>query len=121
MEKERVESIRLLGDRLADYVSTENDRRFFRGFFTEQRYDFFRTLLIKANVANVRRGRPPIIMLDAYLDVFEEGDEVARSDWRLARDLVLIRMVEQLYAQGWLGKNPDAIPEPEAPEATPAE
>ena len=43
--------------------------------------------------------------------VFEEGDEVARPDWRLARDLVLIRMVERLYQLGWIGKNPDAIPE----------
>jgi CRISPR-associated protein Cst1 len=44
-----------------------------------------------------------------YVTVFEEGAELARSDWRLSRDLVLIRMVEQLYAFGWFGKNPDVL------------
>ena len=111
MEKDRVESIRKLGDGLADYVSSQNDRRFFRDFYSEQRYDYFRTALIKANLAQVRRGKSPIITLDPFIEVFEEGDEVARSDWRFARDLVLIRMIEQLHVQGWLGKNADAIPE----------
>lgn len=110
MEKDRIEEIRKLGDQLADYVSGENDRRFFRDFFTERRYDPFRTALIKANLAHVKRGNPPFITLAPYIDVFEAGDEVARSDWQLARDLVLIRMIERLYQLGWLGKNPDAIP-----------
>jgi len=111
MDKEHIEQIRSMGDRLADYVSGQNDRRFFREFFSVQRYDYFRTALIKANLAHVRRGNPPIITLDPYIEVFEEGSELARSDWRLARDLVLIRMVERLYEQGWLGSNVDAIPE----------
>lgn len=110
MEKDRIEAIRTMGDRLADYVTNENDRRFFRDFFTERRYDYLRTTLIKANIAQVRRGRPPIITLDPYIVVFEEGDEVARSDWQLARDLVLIRLIERLYEQGWLGSNADVIP-----------
>jgi len=111
MDKERIEQIRMMGDRLADYVSGQNDRRFFRDFFTVQRYDYFRTGLIKANLAHVKRGNPPIITLDPYIEVFEEGHELARQDWRLARDLVLIRMVERLYEQGWLGSNVDVIPE----------
>lgn len=110
MEKDRIEAIRNLGDRLADYVSSQNDRRFFRDFFTERRYDYFRTALIKANIAHVRRGNPPLIALDPYIAVFEEGDEVARADWQLARDLVLIRMIEQLHQKGWLGTHPDALP-----------
>jgi CRISPR-associated protein Cst1 len=110
MEKDRIEEIRKLGDQLADYVSGENDRRFFRDFFIERRYDPFRTALIKANLAHVKRGNSPFITLDPYIEVFEAGDEVSRSDWQLARDLVLIRMIERLYQLGWLGKNPDAIP-----------
>lgn len=112
MDKERIEQIRTMGDRLAEYVSSQNDRRFFREFFTVQRYDFFRTALIKANLAHVKRGNPPIITLDPYIVVFEEGDELARPAWRLARDLVLIRMVERLYEQGWLGSNVDVLSEP---------
>ena len=112
MDKERVQEIRGLGDRLAAYVNDENDRRFFTTFYAEQRnYNVFRNALLKANVAHVKRGNPPLITLDPYITVFEEGDEVARPDWRLARDLVLIRMVERLYQLGWIGKNPDAIPE----------
>lgn len=110
MEKDRIEEIRKLGDQLAAYVNGENDRRFFRDFFTERRYDSFRTALIKANLAHVKRGNPPFITLDPYIEVFEAGDEVARSDWQLARDLVLIRMIERLHQMEWLGKNPDAIP-----------
>jgi len=109
MDKERIEEIRKMGDGLAEYVSGQNDRRFFRNFFTEGRYDYFRNALIKANLAHVKRGNPPIITLDPYIQVFEEGDEVSRPDWRLARDLVLIRMVEQLHKLGWLGSNLDAI------------
>jgi CRISPR-associated protein Cst1 len=111
MDKERIEEIRKMGDGLADYVSGQNDRRFFRAFFTENRYDYFRTALIKANLAHTRWGNPPVITLDPYIQVFEEGDEMASPTWRLARDLVLIRMVERLYQQGWLGSNVDVIPE----------
>lgn len=110
MNKERIQQIRELGDRLAAYVSGQNDKRFFAAFF-EPRYDYFRTRLISANLAHVRRANPPLITLDPYIEVFEDGDETARSDWRLARDLVLIRMIEQLFQQDWLGSHPEAIPE----------
>lgn len=117
MDKGRIQQIRELGDRLAAYVSQENDRQFFAAFF-QDRYDYFRTALIKANRAHVRRGNPPLITLDPYIAIFEEGDEIAASDWRLARDLVLIRMIEQLYQQGWIGSHPEAIPEvSEEPES----
>ncbi len=109
MEQERIEEIRKLGDRLAEYVSVENDRRFFQAFLRESRYPYFRSLLLKANLATVRRGNPPLITLDPYIAVFEDGDEVARSDWSFARDLVLIRMIERLHETGWLRKNSDAI------------
>lgn len=111
MDKERIEEIRGMGDRLAGYVAGQNDRRFFRNFFVLRRYADFRNELIKANLACVRSGKPPLITLDPYVRVFEEGNELARPDWQLARDLVLIRMVEQLYQQGWLGSNVDALPE----------
>lgn len=110
MDQDRIQHIRELGDRLADYVRQENDKRFFRDFF-EHRYSYFRMALIRANLAHVQRGKPPLITLEPYIAIFEEGDEIAAPDWRLARDLVLIRMVEQLYQQEWLGSHPDAIPD----------
>ena len=111
MEKERIEEIRKMGDQLADYVSSQNDRRFFREFFHQRRPSDVRTLLIRANLEHVRRGNPPIIKLDPYIEVFEEGYGLERPDWWLARDLVFIRMIEQLHEQGWLGENPDLVEE----------
>ena len=111
MEKERIEEIRKMGDQLANYVSSQNDRRFFREFFHQRRASNVRTLLIRANLEHVRRGNPPIITLDPYIEVFEEGYGLERPDWWLARDLVFIRMVEQLHKQGWLGENRDLVEE----------
>lgn len=111
MEPERIEEIRKLGDRLATYVQKENDKRFFLNFYKFQRYDDFRTLLVRANLKCVRAGREPLIELDPYLTVFEEGDEVMRPDWRFARDLVLIRVIECLHARHWFDANPDALPD----------
>lgn len=111
MEKERIEEIRKMGDKLANYVRSENDRRFFRDFFHQQNPYNIRTLLIRANLAHVRRGNPPILELDPYIEVFEEAYGLEKPDWWLARDLVFIRMVEQLYEHGWLGKNPDLVEE----------
>jgi CRISPR-associated protein Cst1 len=119
MEAEKIEQVRHLGDALAAYVREQNDKRFFRAFYTENRYGFLRNSLIKANTAHVKRGNPPFLTLDNYLTVFEDGDDLAGNDWRLARDLVLIRMVEQLHHNGWLGIHQDAIPEVE--EETAAE
>ncbi|BCX02776.1 MAG: CRISPR-associated protein Cst1 [Candidatus Roseilinea sp.] len=112
MDKTRIEHIRALGDRLADYVAAENDRRFFRAFYSEQNYALLRNALLKANTNAVRRGKPPLITFDQFIEVFEEGEDIAYKDWKLARDLVLIRMIERLAA--WLSDNADALPEPSA-------
>ena len=115
MDRERIEQIRRLGDTLAEYVNRENDRRFFRQFLTEGRYAYLRMALIKASTAQVRQGRPPLITFDQFIAIFEEGEDLPYRDWSLARDLVLIRMIEQLYDLGWLQEHKDALPE-ELPE-----
>lgn len=111
MNKERIERIRVLGDCLAAYVAQENDRKFFMAIYTENRYGFFRNALIKTDLAWVKKGNPPLITLDSYLEVFEEMDSVASSDWRLSRDLMIIRMIEELYRLNWLQKNKDVMEE----------
>lgn len=111
MDSERIENIRKMGDALASYIRAQNDKRFFRTFYVENRYGYLRNALIKANTAYVKSGHEPFLTLDNYLSVFEEGEDLPYSNWRLARDLVLIRMVEQLYQNGWLGDHQDALPE----------
>lgn len=111
MDETRIQHIRDLGDRLAEYVNSQNDRRFFRTFLQARRYEDIRLALINATVAEVRRGRPPLVAFDPYIAIFEEGTDLPHADWRLARDLVLIRMVERLYALGWLVQHPEELPE----------
>lgn len=112
MDESRIKEIRSLGDTLAAYVKSQNDRRFFRNFYGESRYPNFRSLLIKANTEYVKRGNPPFLNLDAYMTVFEDGEELGKSNWNLARDLVLIRMIEKLYAgENWFQQNKDVFPE----------
>lgn len=112
MQQERIDTIRSLGDVLAQHVMSENDRKFFHSFMTAQRYDELRAILIKASTAQIRSGRPPLIDFESYIRVFEEGSELPYSDWRLARDLVLIRMIERLHQMGWLQEHPDELAEP---------
>ncbi len=111
MDKERIGAIRDLGDRLANYIHGTNDKKFFRGFFTEQRYGYFSTLLQKANLNWVKQGNAPLLIFDPYIEVFEEGKNLPYYNWRLSRDLLLIRMIEQLYEKGWLGNNEDVLVE----------
>ncbi len=110
MTDDRVAILKELGDKLADYTRHQGGKRFFRQFFTTQRSNDFLTLLNKTNIEYTRykRGAETLFTLDGFLTVFMEGEEVLRSDWRLMRDLVLIRMVEQL--RDWIAANEDAIP-----------
>ena len=111
MKKVRIEAIRDFGDRLANYVKEANDKTFFRRFFMEQRYDFFSTLLQKANLNWVKKGNAPLMTFDPYMEIFEEGVNLPYYNWRVTRDLLMIRMIEQLYEKGWLGGNEDALEE----------
>ncbi|MEW6623321.1 MAG: type I-B CRISPR-associated protein Cas8b1/Cst1 [Bacillota bacterium] len=111
LNKDRIENIRTVADKLASYVFENNDRKFFRNFFTEQKYEYFRAILLKANFYTVKQGKEPLINFEPYLDIFEEGEELAYKDWRLARDLLLIRMIEQLHYKGWFAKNLDVLTE----------
>jgi len=67
MDKKRVEQIRTMGDQLAEYVNSQNDRRLFREFYMTQSYNYLRVALIKANVAHVKRGNAPFITLDPFM------------------------------------------------------
>ncbi|WP_322816436.1 type I-B CRISPR-associated protein Cas8b1/Cst1 [Chloroflexus sp.] len=111
MTDDRVAILKELGDKLADYTRKQGGKRFFRQFFTVQRSDHFLSLLNKTNIDYTRytQGRETLFTLDSFLTVFMDGEEVLRSDWRLMRDLVLIRMVEQL--RDWIAGNPDAVPD----------
>lgn len=118
MDKSLLEDIRQLGDKLGRYVQETGDKQFYGGFFAENRYDHFRDLLMRVNRRRLKANVEPIITLDEFFAVFEsEVEGVPRYDrWKLARDLVLIRMTEFLYKAGKLQDFTDAIPEVEETE-----
>ncbi|GAB4495739.1 MAG: CRISPR-associated protein Cst1 [Anaerolineales bacterium] len=105
MEDTRIQHIRNLGDALATYIVTQNDKKFFNAFWMTRSYGEMRMALLRASNAEVRRGNPPIITLDQFLAIFEMGENIPHADWKLGRDLVLIRLFEQLHAQDWLQHN----------------
>lgn len=110
MEKNRIEQIRILADALADYISQENDQRLFTRLLYVKRYDDLRIALIKASQASVRLGKPPLVTLDGFVEVFEVGNDLPYADWKLGRDLLLIRLIEQLYQKSWLQTHVDQLP-----------
>jgi CRISPR-associated protein Cst1 len=111
MDDIRIGHIRDLGDRLARYARQQDNGSFFRSFLTATRYDHLRDALVTANYRQVRGGGEPLIRFEQFLEVFEQGEELSRRDWKLARDLVLIRMIEQLHQDPprWFSK--EALPE----------
>lgn len=111
----RINHIREIGDQLAEYVNEENDKKFFSAFYSEYRYDAIRNALIRVNHSKLKQGKPPLIKFEQFIEVFEEVDDKGRSDWRLARDLVLIRMIERLYDLKWIEKHVEEISEMNKP------
>lgn len=111
MDEEQIEQIRSLGDKLADYTRHQGGKRFFRAFFTTQKTYRFLDLMMKTNIDYVRfkQGQDVLFNVEGYIELFMDGIEVLKPNWWLARDLVLIRMVEQL--KDWIANHPDALSE----------
>jgi CRISPR-associated protein Cst1 len=113
MDSARIEAIRKLADMLADEIVTENDRRLWWALYSADAYLKGRRAIIQASHRRLKRGLPPIVSFDEFLEVFEEGEELPRVDWRLAWDLVLIRTIERLYHTKWFEKNRDVLTDEE--------
>ncbi len=119
MEKARIDKIRELGDSLSKYISQHDDRRLLRALYQAKDYRAFRINLLRA-ISTHRGGEEPLVPFDTYIKVFEENDEFERTDWNLARDLLLIRVFEQLHHAHKLDELADAL-EPESATETNAE
>jgi CRISPR-associated protein Cst1 len=111
MDETRIVAIQTFADRLAEHIRTKNDRRLFRNLCMTDNYAGFRNGLIKASVARVKADQPPLTSFDEFVLVFETPDAWPRIDRRLAIDLVLIRLFEQLYQKGWFKEQADVIEE----------
>ncbi len=124
MTQDRIETIRQLAGELAHEIHTNNDRRLYRQLIGlvsgTDGYSAFRALLIRAIRERLRRTNQLLLTFDDYLLLFEEGEGFPRADWRLVRDLVRIRVLEQLHQAGFFAEAPDLLeetPEGESEEA----
>lgn len=98
MEKARIEAIRTLGERLAQYVKETGDQGFLNDFYSQQRGDYFRNVLLRAARKAGNRNDTPLFRFDDFCTVFLSYDgEEALFDWKFARDLLFLRMLEWFY------------------------
>ncbi|HSV32263.1 MAG TPA: hypothetical protein VLH40_09630 [Atribacteraceae bacterium] len=116
MDERRIEAIKRFADRLAEHISQTNDKGLFRGLVYSQRPWEVRNALTKAQRNQAKDYGRLLFGLEEYLDVFEADSAVGFGDWSLSRDLISIRLVEQLYSKGFFSRedNRELLTEPEA-------
>lgn len=95
MDPERIELLRTLGARFADYA---RDRRaFFYQFSREESYAKWRRLLLRAADDHARFTGQTLISMDEFVEAFTAPvGEI--NDWRLARDLVTLALIDARVA-----------------------
>jgi hypothetical protein len=109
MDRERIEIIQRMGDRLAEYIK-EEDSRLFKQLFTARSEYHLRFVLLKA--ANAASG--VLLPYAEFIEVFFVDDgETLRSDWSLARDLLMVRIIELLHQSQWLKEHAELVEETE--------
>jgi CRISPR-associated protein Cst1 len=109
MNQARIDAIRTLGDRLAEEISANNDKPLLRTAYLARGYVTVRRLLLQISHRRLNRQDAPVVGFDEFLTIFEEGEELARADWRLAWDLTLIRLIERLHELGQDALLKDAV------------
>lgn len=104
VDERYISNIRQFSDRMAEYIDRVNDKAFFRNIVYADKPWKLRNALVKAQRNQAREQNDLLFGLQDYLDVFEADEFVGRGDWSLVRDLVSIRLVEQLYVKKFFEK-----------------
>ncbi len=97
MDKQRIEDIRAVADNLAHFAQVTGDDKLLKRLMSARSgYDILH--LLKRASLRVEGGEVPLITFDQAVSVFffDEDADNLRFDWRLARDLLVIRMIERL-------------------------
>lgn len=98
MDKARIEALSTVGDELAAWIADEEDMGLFRKVYEARRPATLRAVLLSASLERAKRNLPPFLTLERYQDMFMEGEERARADFYLSRDLLKMRLIERLHA-----------------------
>jgi CRISPR-associated protein Cst1 len=113
ISKERVVAIRSVADRLAEYIENHDQRVYGRLYRCRKSRDL-RDLLLKVGNKVKAQNHEPVVFYDEFITAFfyEDKDDasILREDWFLARDLLMIRIIEQL-SQDWVSENADLLEE----------
>jgi CRISPR-associated protein Cst1 len=114
MDKERIEAIKAVAERLAEYIH-KIDERLFKELFNARGEYQFRLALLKAD----KRAAAPLFTLDEFVLAFfnETDQETLRLDWMLARDLMMIHIIDHLYRLGAIDIAQNAVIEEAETEA----
>lgn len=91
MSPERIVLLRTLGDRFASYARSK--RGFLYEFSRLNDYSRWRRVILRAADDMARAGRK-LITFDEFIDAFTAPPGEI-NDWRLARDLIALRMIEE--------------------------
>jgi CRISPR-associated protein Cst1 len=91
LSEERIDLLRVLGDRFADYAAEK--RRFYFQFARTKDYSRWRRELLRAADDASRSGQT-LISFDEFVDIFT-APSGEFNDWRLMRDLIVLRMLER--------------------------
>jgi CRISPR-associated protein Cst1 len=90
MTPERIALLRTLGERFAEYA--QRNRTFYFKFLRTDSYARWRRMLLEA-ADDAMRSNAVLISFDEFVEAFT-APEGEYNDWRLARDLVALRMME---------------------------
>ena len=97
MDSKRIDTLRRLGDQFADYVDKVDGRLFDRLFMVRRYYDLSRELLSAKRKAD--KHDIVLFTFEDFVEAFEGNPDIPRVDWSLARDMILVRMLDQLNAK----------------------
>lgn len=101
MKAARIEAIKRFADKLAQQIQGQNDRRLFRALmYASKPYEVRQALLASQRES---ASRALLFGLDEYAAVWLHAD----GDEYLVRDLVCLRVVEQLSTQGFFEAHPE--------------
>lgn len=116
VEEKQINNIKCFADRLADYIERNNDKGLFNSLVYAKDSWEMRGALIKAQRNQAKNRNELLFGLQDYLDVFQADDAVGRLNWRLTRDLISIRLIEQLHGRDFFTRenNSELLAEPEA-------
>lgn len=95
MDKKRIETIKKVGDELADYIKSADDIKTLKKLETANNYRNYRNLLRIIIKKRIEVGsEKPLFSFDEYVhQLFPEGN----LTWRETQDLILFRIYEVLH------------------------